>query len=77
MANGNSVSHEDLKRLARIHINRYERRLDAARHGASGVRVDECEAYLALWQSIDSKGEYALLNSQERLEVQEAVESGE
>lgn len=77
MANGNGVDPQEIARLANIHVIRYTRRLEAAKNGATNVRPEECEEYLSIWKSIQAKGKYELLNSQERLELQEAIESGE
>lgn len=74
-----------LKKLTLRHINRFKNRIafatDQKRPGGpvkSSIRVDECEYYLKLWESILAKEcEWDRLSNLEKSEVRQSIASGE
>jgi hypothetical protein len=67
------VTAETLTRLSFENIRMFESRIKAGKEGHPNVRVDECERYLSIWQSIKQKGEWDKLTKIERMEVMDAL----
>ena len=73
----NHVSPNELTRLAKKHITRFENLLRQHAQGAPGIRASECLHYLAIWRCVFDKRSWEALTPEERGEVLDAVESGE
>jgi hypothetical protein len=75
------LNDQQLKTLTDAHCRMYENRIRRANEGARGIRVDECQVLLGIWQSIEGKlqqGNWRLrLTKDEVAEIQDALDSGE
>lgn len=69
-----AVDNQTISRLAREHVELYERRVQAGEQGQSSIRLDECRHYLALWKMVEAKGTWARLTKAEQREVRDALE---
>jgi hypothetical protein len=66
---------EGIKKLYEQHVGRYAGRIEAAKHGATHVRVSECEYYLGLWEGMKAKGfDSSKFTREERMELNDAIE---
>src|SRR5688500_14960863 len=50
-----SIAASALTVLATIHVARYRSMLDAAASGARGIRADECEELVAVWEETERR----------------------
>ena len=67
------IPKQTIEKLAVIHLDRYSRRLERARSGATNYNPVECHYYLALWQSMERKGfDWAQFTEEEKGEVRDA-----
>lgn len=69
------VDTETIKRLHAQHVERYSKRIEAAKRGSQHVRVTECEYYLGLWKGMAAK-EFNLdrFSQAERMELYDALD---
>jgi hypothetical protein len=75
MTAADKLAPEKILDLAAAHIVHYR---SLIRSGSPNVRLDECGAYLRIWQQvIDEKGVWANLNQYARREIRDAIDSGE
>lgn len=79
-----TITQPQLLALAIAHIHRFSNLIDGAKW-RTGVRVDECKRYLALWRGVYVKAvdarvvtiTKAKLTRDERNEIDEALECGD
>lgn len=65
---------ENLERLSALHLDRYEKRLQAALRGEPGYRAGELADLLKLWKEIQRKGyHYELISQEAKTEVTDAL----
>lgn len=80
MFDNEDIKPDELQRLADIHIKRFEEHLKRYGHELPGhetVNARECRRYLKTWESIKKKNDWKQLDDTERMEVMDALESGE
>lgn len=70
------VTVEQVMCVARRHVARYEKRVEAGERGARYINLEECKQYLALWKSIVEKGATDLSKRQIE-ELEDAYDAGE
>lgn len=71
-------SSDNLKRLAAIHIKRYqEMQAEAANGDHTTYRLHELQRYLFIWQRVEAEPIWSKLDRDARGEVFDAVFSGE
>jgi len=64
--------------LAKEHINRYTRMIEAHEQGQNHIRPDECKLLRRIWRSIEAKNfEWDILSDIEKSEIYDVVDSGE
>jgi hypothetical protein len=75
MTSADKLAPEKILDLACVHIAHYRSLIS---NGAANVRLDECCAYLRIWQQVmDKKGIWTMLDKEARSEIRAAIDSGE
>jgi hypothetical protein len=83
----NDIHPTKLLELARYHVKHFDNMLALHAKGVIGFRVKECEHYKAVWTSVETKANqavvlrkplaYTTLTPTESQEVWEAIDSGD